>query len=673
MLIRVSMGLSLASVILLIAGCGQGGSLSPSADVLPSCENYWVSTAGNDVSGNGSTSAPFQTLERAREAVRSDPRRGQCPIDVNIESGTYTLAAPVVFNAGDSGSILAPVVYQAAPDSSLPVIISGGIPVALTCAGAVCTGTVSDLPPHTLPRQFYVNDQRATRARSNYPLGNPDEQINLNYRRVSNGYRQILPETLTHPELVEAVTITQWKMMRCPVASISGNTLVMAKPCWNNANTYPSPWNFQLLSWLENAPEFLKNPLTGDYIPNSWYLDPYTKKLTYINTGDAPPQNAVLPILQNLVELVGTANSPVANITFRGLQFSYATWMEPNPAGWQGPDSATTSASANGYVADQSGNMLEGSGYSGNIIGHQKVVYKTPGNITLRYATRIAFDGDTFTHLGAAALDLDTGSQDNRVVKNTFTDISSSAIEVGGFTPEDMRPDSAQETSANLIGNNSIFDTGMDYFDSAAIFVGYSTGTVVAHNTINHVPWSAVAIGWGWALLDQGSFPGLPGATRDMWGQYDTPTIMSDNVISNNLFENFLEKLWDGGAIYTNGSQGPNFLHGLLIKQNVAIDKRPAAGGNIYYTDGGSSYITLVQNVSIDNPVGTVNFGPCIANTSSIFPGCLVTGVLPYGADMGAAFRLGTFSTSRIISRIRSTSTDPRYATTTSFLHFRWT
>jgi hypothetical protein len=31
-----------------------------------------------------------------------------------------------------------------------------------------------------------------------------------------------------------------------------------------------------------------------------------------------------------------------------------------------------------------------------------------------------------------------------------------------------------------------------------------------------------------------------------------------------------LEKLWDGGAFYTNGAQGRNFADGLLIKLNVA-------------------------------------------------------------------------------------------------------
>jgi len=624
-LLRTSFCLALLP-LLLLGGCGPGGSSSSSSQ---SCtRDYWVSINGNDTSGDGGQSAPFQTLDRARQAVRADSDRGHCTIDVNIESGTYTLASPLKFDAGDSGSAQAPVIYQAAPGNPSAVVVSGGIPVTLTCVLDICGGTVASLPPHTLPRQFYVDDQRAIRARSNV-----GQEVNTNYLRVPDGYDQYIPETFTHPELMEAVTVTQWKMMRCPVASMSNTSLIMANPCWNNANTYQVPWNFQLLSWLANAPEFLTEP-------NMWYLDPYTRELTYVNPGSAPPQMAVLPALESLVQLTGTPGEPVTNITFKGLQFSYATWMGPNPVGWQGPGSSAQTDVANGYVSDQSGNILKGNDYSPNVIGHQKIIYKTPGNVTLRYARHISFDGNTFTHLGGAALDLDTGSQDNRVVDNTFTDISSAAIEVGGFTQEDMRPDSAHQTSNNLIDNNAISHTGRDYYDSAAIFVGFTTGTVVTHNTINHTPWTGIAIGWGWGLFDEGSFPGLPGATRDMWGQYDTPTITSNNEISSNLIENFLEKLWDGGAIYANGSQGESFDNGLLIKLNVAIDKRPAAGSNIYYTDGGSRYITLQQNVTLYDPVGTVDFGPC-GTGSSISPLCLGTGLVSYGADMGGCLPVG--------------------------------
>ena len=600
----------LSLLVLLMAGCG-GGFSSP--------VELRVSTGGNDLSGNGSETAPFQTIDRARLAVRQSPFRGRRTMVVNIEPGTYTLSAPLVFDASDSGSPSAPVIYQGAPGSTSPAVLSGGAPVnSFSCSQAsslnVCTAAVQNLPSGEMPRQFYVNDQRTIRARTNLGQG-----INPNYSRVSNGYQQTTSQTFAHPELIEAVTVTQWKMMRCPVASQSGAILAMQNPCWDNANTYPVPWNFQLLSWLENAPEFLTEP-------NMWFLDPYAQQITFLNPNAGAPQSAVVPVLETLIDMQGSPGKPVSYITFRDLQFSYATWLEPN--------------SPNGYAADQSGNLLIGSDYSSNVIGHQQVVYKTHGNLYLRYATHITFDRDKFIHLGGAALDLDTGSQSDSVTNSIFTDISSAAILVGGFNPADMRPNAADVTANNLISNNAISYTGQDYYDSAGIFVGFTHGTVIHQNTISHVPWSGVAIGWGWGLFDKGSFPGSPGAVPGMWGNYTTPTIASNNTIASNQFDHFLEQLWDGGAIYTNGAQGPDFANGLLIKLNVAENKRPAAGSNIYYTDAGSQYVTLQQNVSLNDPVGTVDFGPCLYG-SSISPLCLTTGLISYGADMGGCLPVG--------------------------------
>ncbi len=580
--------------------------------------SYWVSPGGSDTSGDGSEAAPFLTINRARLAVQQNKFRRKRTITVNIEPGTYTLAAPLAFGPLDSGSRKARVVYQAAPGATAPVVISGGVLLADFACDLlnVCTAVVPNLPAGEMPRQFYVNDQRAIRARSNY-----GQKINPYYTPVSNGYQQTSgsPQSFSHPELMEAVTATQWKMMRCPVASQSGTTLAMQNPCWDDANTYPIPWNFHLLSWLENAPEFMT-------APNMWFLDPYNQQLTYINTSSGAPQYAVLPVLETLIDMEGSPGSPVSNITFESLQFSYATWLEPN--------------STNGYVADQSGNILMGADYSANTIGHQQVVYKTHGNIYLKYASNIRFDSDKFIHLGGAALDLDTGSQRNSITNNIFTDISSAAIQVGGFTQQDMRPNSFDETRGNLISNNDISYTGQDYYDSAAIFVGFTTGTVIKHNTISNTPWSALAIGWGWGLFDKGSFPGVPTAVPGMWGNYSTPTINSNNQITSNKFEYFLQQLWDGGAIYTNGAQGPDFANGLLIELNVAENKRPAAGSNIFYTDAGSQYVTLQQNVSLNDPVGTVDFGPC-GYGSSFQVLCLLTGVLPYGADVGGCLPVG--------------------------------
>jgi hypothetical protein len=69
-----------------------------------------------------------------------------------------------------------------------------------------------------------------------------------------------------------------------------------------------------------------------------------------------------------------------------------------------------------------------------------------------------------------------------------------------------MRPDTAHKTSGNLISNNAISYTGRDYYDSAAIFVGFTTGIVITHNTISYTPWRGIAIGWGWGLLTKEAF-----------------------------------------------------------------------------------------------------------------------------------------------------------------------
>src|SRR5260370_29011904 len=79
---------------------------------------YYVAQTGSD--GNpGTLDKPFATIQRAQQAVR------QKPGGVLLRGGTYSLAEKLVFNAEDSGSKAAPVVYQAYGQEQ-PVISGGG-------------------------------------------------------------------------------------------------------------------------------------------------------------------------------------------------------------------------------------------------------------------------------------------------------------------------------------------------------------------------------------------------------------------------------------------------------------------------------------------------------------------------------------------------------------------
>ena len=78
-------------------------------------------------------------------------------------------------------------------------------------------------------------------------------------------------------------------------------------------------------AYVENAYELLDQP-------GQWYLDQAAHTVSYI-----PRQGENLrwadveaPVLQALVTGQGTAAAPVHDITFTGIQFSYATWLTPS-------------------------------------------------------------------------------------------------------------------------------------------------------------------------------------------------------------------------------------------------------------------------------------------------------------------------------------------------------
>ena len=85
-----------------------------------------MSPDGNDEAA-GTQAAPFQTITRARDAVRSaGPQNGATVI---IHRGTYFLPDPVEFTADDSGTKDAMVVYRSAKGEK--TWLSGGIPLQL--------------------------------------------------------------------------------------------------------------------------------------------------------------------------------------------------------------------------------------------------------------------------------------------------------------------------------------------------------------------------------------------------------------------------------------------------------------------------------------------------------------------------------------------------------------
>ena len=662
----------------LVVGCIVTFSLA-----VQSAPDFWVSPLGDD-SNPGTAGAPFLTLEQAKNAVQSHLPGQSADIHVNLYGGTYRLDAPLELTAADSGQNGYDVVYRAVADE-VPIITGSSAIESWTLIDSSLNIYGAPVAADAQSRQFFVDGQRAIRARTaDYPASFvpkfqpdhlPDPDCSGPNRSVSvtggGGIEYIVdplnperwrdPTDWTNQDKIEAVIVTQWKSMRCLIDEVtedpgilkSGSKLIkMQTPGWWNANMFrssegstkgkgddpgslgqPGIWSFFEVTYFENAYEFLDEP-------GEWYLDETADMIYYIPR-EGEEMNSIqaeLPVVETLVKGHGDASSPVSNIRFENLVFSYATWLGPSQNG-------------EGYICDQSGFHVTGTTNGTNFSGHVETVTRTPGNISFRYARNIEFRNNVFSHLGGVALDFGRGSQDNLMESNIFTDISSAAVQIGGVQKLDARPlDSASYTRNNTVQNNLITHTGKDYFDAAGIFVGFTERTDILENTISHTPWSGIALGWGWGLLDPfngSTYEGAPNACPGEWGTFTTLTSNRENRVMNNRIEHFIEVVWDGGAIYTLGRQGPDLATGMLIEGNVASNKRPSGGGNIFYTDGGSRYITLKNNASFNNPVGYIDFGGAppltalLPNDLQIILSIASDLKKPYGSDTGGCRTFG--------------------------------
>ena len=114
----------------------NGGIKKPDTDkpgtgddqTLASAKIY-VATNGND-SASGTESAPYKTIGKAKEAVRSMISSGNLPqggVTVYLKGGTYYMYDGLEFTAEDSGTEESPITYTAYPGES--VTISGETPI----------------------------------------------------------------------------------------------------------------------------------------------------------------------------------------------------------------------------------------------------------------------------------------------------------------------------------------------------------------------------------------------------------------------------------------------------------------------------------------------------------------------------------------------------------------
>lgn len=102
---------------------GSGRRTEHREDGLVVNADFYVSTDGSDAN-DGSLAAPFASLARARDAVRTLDKRGKTGVTVALRAGDYRVSG-LVFTHEDSGTVDCPVTYCAYGDGE--VVLNGGL------------------------------------------------------------------------------------------------------------------------------------------------------------------------------------------------------------------------------------------------------------------------------------------------------------------------------------------------------------------------------------------------------------------------------------------------------------------------------------------------------------------------------------------------------------------
>jgi hypothetical protein len=533
------------------SGSRDSGVTDSSDDAATFDNNVYVSPNGSD-DNPGTAASPVQTLQKVQQLVRASNASMTSDLTVTLADGYYRLTKPLTLDPSDSGTNGHDVVWTAAAGAHPVVVGSTQIKGWSQIAGSNNIW-VAQGPTGIQTRQLYVDGKRAVRATGAVPSA----ATLASWKDPSSGF----------PPTVEFVYVGGWGPWtegRCPVASVTGGTINMAQPCWDNStkrgNNNVGPGSVGTPTRAESAYQLLDTP-------GEWYLDVTSSKFYYIPLAGQTlaSLDVEAPVLEALVIGGGTATSPLHNVVFHGIQFSYATWMG--------------ASSSNGFSEVQANYLVWGT--AGPTAGNAEYSwYQIPANVSLTYAQNIQFTNDAFVHLGAAGLALGNGAQNCLVQGNVVTDTSGSAIELGN---DDMRnATGADQTLGNTIADNHIFDAPVEYRAGIGIDVGYAATSSIVHNQIDHTPYSGISIGWG----------GWP----DKQGQPALTNYSHNNDVSNNLLFEIMQTLSDGGGIYTNGqtTQSHSYATGETVKGNVMHDLNHSFWG--LYSDNGSDWMTVTGN-----------------------------------------------------------------------------
>lgn len=437
---------------------------------------------------------------------------------------------------------------------------------------------VLSLPELERTRHLYVDGASALRPRTEYRKSSAWERMEADdfvftdllaeYDMEDRGVRSIYKGILsTHteyaawrnPEDIEMVFETGWTHSVIPVDSwkVTEDGKLYILPVQNPFQTCQVKGGVQIgpcPNYLENVFELMQNP-------GEWYFDRKEHKLYLcLAEGDTPENHEViLPVTEGLLNVQGDLADKPANLVFRNLRFCHTTFLDPATEGHAEIQANILAKSIEPYL--QGGFITD------------DMYYKTHSALRVQATKGVHFENCTFDSMGNGAIDFENGAENCLVEGCEFFNLAGSALQIADFELVDAHPANLAEIVRGItVRNNYIHHTGVDYKGSVAVCIGYAQDISVEHNKICYVPYTAVSVGWGWATADMTLDDRRNHLAPPEFPRWKEPSVSKRNHVNYNHIHHAMQRLHDGGAVYTLGVMEGSSVIGNLLHDSAGFE-----------------------------------------------------------------------------------------------------
>jgi hypothetical protein len=483
---------------------------------------------------------PLRSLSEALEQSRQARRHGASEVRILLYGGTYTLAAPLVLTAEDSGLVIEAGPHET-PVISGQTVIRGWKHSALN--PNIWQTEIADVRNgNWIFHELFVNGQRKERTRIPEQgffhivgTGVPGRPDDLEFRPGD------IKAEWAQPGDVELVVFSAWALSRNQIRDVFTDSNIVSLAGGALPNTSEPNARFH----IENAPIELR--------PDQWHLDLNSGLLTYCPEAgeDVPSATITAPHLYDLVHIKGEADQPAHDIVFHGITFADTDWR------------------------------LDG----GNDLDRQAAV-ETPGAVQAEFACDCTFEQCNFQRLGGYALELDRGCERDKIIGNEMYDLGAGGIRLGESDLDEALP---HPCGQHIITDNHIHHIGLVNAPAVGIFVLLSGQNRIAHNEVDHTYYTAISVGWSWGYAETPCRDNIVefnhlhdigrGMLSDMGGVY-TLGVQTGTVVRNNLIHDVNVFGYGGWGLYTDeGSTG------ILLESNI-VYRCQSAGFHQHYGRG---------------------------------------------------------------------------------------